>query len=144
MKRMTFVLWSLLIPSWLSAEPLAVLNQELDQRIEVNKAYKTEYAESAKDSQFAHELVPLEEKNGQDWVDFITYVRKSDDAQLKIYVLKIELQTELAGYLYDLEYAEGLEEKTEIFQKIETYKAKLKAVHAAEAVLKAPAPASTE
>lgn len=128
----------------LYAEELSILDKELDERIEVNKGYKIEFSESAKESQFAHELVPLEAKNGQDWVDFLTYVRKSEDMTLKLFVLKIELQTELAGYLYDLEYAEDLQEKTEIFQQIEKYKAKLKAVHDAETAMKEKAPDVTE
>lgn len=142
MKMICLLFCVYLFPFALFSEELPVLDKELDERIELNKKYKTDFTEDAKESDLAHELVPLQSRNGQDWVDFLTYVRKSEDIQLKVYVLRIELQTELIGYYYDLEYAESFAEKSEIFKEIEKYKAKLAAVKAFAEGLKKPEPVS--
>lgn len=122
------ILLSAMVLMPLCAEDLSLLDKELDERIELNKQYKIDYTEMAKESAMAGELVPLEEKNGQDWVDFITYVRKSDDPVLKLYVLKIELQGELTNYLYDLEYAETMQDRAEAVKQAQVYREKLAAL----------------
>lgn len=102
-----------------------VLNKLLDERIEANEQYRDDFTEEAKESKFADKLVPLEKKNGQEWVDYIKYVRASDDKKLKAYVLKTEIMGELISAYYDLEFAEGLLDKTTANTMVKKWKTKL-------------------
>lgn len=106
-------------------EEADALDRMLKDRIKLNAKYGDEYAKGAKDSPFAKDLVPLEKKIGQGWVDYLKYLRTLKNHTITKQVLKLEYMTELSGSYYDLEIAEGLVEKAAIRGDILKWKKEL-------------------
>lgn len=89
----------------------ASLDAMLDERITLNEAYRDTYAEEAKEAQNAVMLEKLERSSGQAWVDLLRHVRASDDRELKIRMLRMELLGEQVSSAWDMEFAEDLMER---------------------------------
>ncbi len=101
------------------------MDELIDERIKVNEEYRDEFADLAKESEFAEQLVPLEKKNGQEWVDYLKYVRTLNDKKLKIHVLRLEYMEEVITAYGNLEYAEGVIDKTAAQVQLNIWKKKL-------------------
>ena len=97
-----------------ATEKLKTLDNYLDDRIAANIKYREDFVEEAKESPVAKDLIPVEKKLGDEWVEFIKYVHESKDEKLKIHSLRIEFLDEIRGCYYDLEIAEGFLEKLKI------------------------------
>lgn len=92
------------------------LNALLDERIALNKRYKVENTEAAKEFKYAKQLQSYEAGVSDSWVTLIQYAKASPDPKLKKIVLQLEYFDELRNYTYDLEYADS-EEKVALAQK---------------------------
>jgi len=108
----------------LAKEP-SILDQMLTDRIKLNEKYRDEYAKVAEDSPLAKDLVPLEKKVGQAWVDYLTYIQSLKNPKLTKATVKLEILSEIQGCYYDLEYAEGFIEKASIRSDLAKWKKKL-------------------
>lgn len=98
------------------------LDSMLDDRIALNEKYGEEFAEDAEESELAEDLVPLEKKIGDAWVNYLKYIRESQDTKLKVHALRIEYLDEMRGCYYSLEYAESLIEKVNLRADIASWK----------------------
>ena len=98
------------------------LNSMLEERITLNAKYGKKYSKMAEDSPFAEDLVPLEKRVGVAWVNYLKYIRASDDPELKVHALRIEFLDEIRGCYYDLEYAESLIEKVNLRSDLSKWK----------------------
>ena len=123
-----------------TAEEESLLDKMLTERIKMNEKYRDEYAKDAEDSPFAKDLVPLEKKIGQGWVDYLTYVRSLKNQKLKKQILKLELLGELSYCYYDLEAAEGLIEKASLRSKIAKWKKEIAKLESIDTEKAAPNP----
>ena len=101
------------------------LNDLLDRRIKVNEEYRDRFTKEAEDTQFAKELPPLEKKLGQEWVDYLTYVKSLQDDKRKEGMLRLEIVGEITGAYYDIEYAEGLLEMSKARGALQRWKREL-------------------
>ena len=107
-------------------QDLEKLNKLLDERIILNKEYKNEHAKNAETLRLAKEIQPIEVRYGQAWIDLLQEARKSKNIKLKIELLRVELLSEIQGSLYDMEYAETVEELTAAKKTLEEWKRKFK------------------
>lgn len=141
---LTPVVGLLLIFQAATAEEESPLDKMLTARIKVNEQYRDQYTKEAENSAFAKDLVPLEKKIGQGWVDYLAYVRSLKNPKLKKQVLQLELMGELSGCYYDLEVAESIIEKASLRSKIVRWKkelAKLEKIKTGETETKPAIPA---
>ncbi len=125
MRVLLFILMQLFIVASLPAAD-ETLDQLLSRRIQLNEKYRDEFTKDAAESPLAKDLQPLEKKIGQQWVDYLTYVKAQKDDKLKAYVIRLELLDELRGCYYDLEFAEGVHEKVRLKLSIGKWKKELK------------------
>ena len=124
MKFILFILMPLSIIANLSAAD-ETLDQMLSQRIKLNEKYRDQFTKEAAESPLAKDLQPLEKKIGQNWVDYLSYVKSQKDDKLKAYVIRLELLDELRGCYYDLEYSESAVEKASLKLEIAKWKKEL-------------------
>ena len=117
----------LLVPS-ADAEEQSQLDKMLTERIKMHEKYRDDYAKDAEESELAKELVPLEKKVGQGYVDYMIYLRDQKDIKLKKRVLHLELLGELTYAYYDLENAETFIQKATARSAIAKWKKKLAAL----------------
>jgi len=129
MKFPSIVVLSLLVS--LSARADDYIDKLLDERIEENKKLGREFAADAKDSEFAEALVPLEKKNGEDWVALLEHIKAKKDLKLSYLMLLTELQSELSNAYYELEYPDGPLGRIAAKAKVKRYEEKLQKLEAA-------------
>ena len=125
MKHLLLAAVAALTLSGLVSAQNEALDALFDERIKDNEEYRDQYAKEAEDTTVAEELVPHEKESGQMWVDYLKHVKEKGDLKTKEYVLSLEYRGELSGAYWDLEYAEGVLEKTQARAKITKYKRKL-------------------
>lgn len=128
MRRITLTIISLLfLVNFLIAGE--TLDQLLERRIALNEDYRDRFTKEAAESPVAKDLQPLEKKLGQQWVDYLTYVKQQKDDKLKAYVIRLELLDEIRGCYYDLEFAENMLEKASLNLEISKWKKELEALN---------------
>ena len=118
------VLSFFLFTSWagvMAEEPLS-LDAMLDQRIKEHEEYREKNVEQAKGYAVAKRLVPVEEELGQGRVEFRRSVKASDDEQMKIQVLRLELLDEIRECYILLEIAQSREVGEPALKKLELWK----------------------
>lgn len=116
-----FAVASTLFLGGVTAEPVT-LDSLLDLRIKANEEYRDEFVEDAKETAYSRILAPLEHKLGQEWVDYLKFVKASKDKKLKIHALRLELLTEIREGYFTLEYAESNEERKEAQADLRVWK----------------------
>lgn len=127
----------LLAPSLLVAEEKALdLKAMLDTRIEAVDGYTEESIEYAKETEFTEELTPLEKRIGDEYKKVLKLTRASDNIELKIATLRLELLSEIVNEYYELEYPENAAAKVLAKGKIALYKKQLEEIDAYEKSLK--------
>ncbi|MEP2774475.1 MAG: hypothetical protein ABJQ29_15385 [Luteolibacter sp.] len=122
--RVHLIVLILLFPvsSFAQEREAGTLDSMLDERIILNEKYRDDFAKDAEQSPLAEDLVPLEKKIGDAWVNYLRYIRNSTDPKLKVHALRLEFLDELRGCYYELEYADSLIEKVNIRGEIATWK----------------------
>ncbi|MGJ8645090.1 MAG: hypothetical protein ACSHX9_16940 [Luteolibacter sp.] len=98
------------------------LDSMLDDRVTLNEKYRDDFAEEAESSPLAEDLVPMEKKFGDAWVNYLKYIRASDDTKLKVHALRVEFLDEIVGCYHSLEYADSLIEKVNLRADIAAWK----------------------
>lgn len=98
------------------------LDSMLDDRISLNEKYREELVEDAQSLSVAEDLAPIERRFGDAWVNYLKYIRASDDKKLKVHALRIEILDEIVGSYHSLEYAESLIEKVNLRADIAAWK----------------------
>lgn len=125
--RRVFTVSILFCVSAFADEP-KTLDDMIDERIKKNIEYRDEFSEDAKSSPIADQLVPVEKQVGQKWVDLLKYARASQDIAFKAHVLRLDYCEEIRSSCYELEYAEGLLEKTKYNLEMSYWRTRLKLV----------------
>lgn len=87
------------------------LDEQVDERIALNKEYKKENVAAAKGSPNMKDIVKYESGVSDAWVALLEYSKAQKDDKLKSLVLRIEYYEELRGLAYDLEDAKTNEKK---------------------------------
>ncbi len=102
------------------------LDQLLEERIKLNREYKQDFLEAAKESAFPQQSARFEAGVADGWIDLLTKIRVSDDEELKASILRLEYYDELRSYLAELEWAENDKQRAEARAGIEEYEQRLK------------------
>ncbi|MEM9352648.1 MAG: hypothetical protein AAGA92_06525 [Planctomycetota bacterium] len=102
------------------------LDRLLEERIKLNREYKEDFLEAAKESAFPEQAARFEAGVADGWIDLLTKIRGSDDEELKMSILRLEYYDEMRSYLTELEWAETNEERAEARAGIEEYEQRLK------------------
>lgn len=98
------------------------LNDHLEDRVVLNAKYAKRFVEEAEESPYAKRLQPIEKELGSEWVGLLKKVKSSDDDQLKMMVLRIEILDEIRACYYDLEWAESMAEKVKLRNQLAQWK----------------------
>ncbi|NRA40527.1 MAG: hypothetical protein HRU15_20450 [Planctomycetes bacterium] len=98
----------------------------IDERITLNVEYRDKYVREAGEMQLAASIQPVEKRTGDEWIEFLKYVKKSEDKKLKTYVLRLEILAELSGSYYNIEYAETEDDRQKGVADVKKWKSKLK------------------
>ena len=105
------------------------LNDHLEDRVVLNAQYAKRFVEEAEESAYAKRLQPIEKELGCEWVEFLKKIKESDDEQLKVMALRIEILDEIRGCYYDLEWVESMIEKVKLRNQLGQWKKLLKEVN---------------
>ena len=140
MKRIALLILALSTSlGFANKELITKLDELFDLRIKVNKSYKEQFTEEAKELENpkAKEFLVKSESNyGQKWIDYLEYMKVTPDLKARLFVLRLEIVGDLNTGYYDLEYAAGFAEKTKANASIVKWKKALRKLEEAEAIYK--------
>ena len=92
-----------------------ILNEYLDERIKENKKMTKDFVKNAAESEYNDELIPIEKKVGELWVEYLKDLKKSDNKLQKAKFLRLEYMNAIVIFYYDFEY-EDSNPKKELLQ----------------------------
>lgn len=97
------LLWSF-CPLFADKVPERIRTQ-YNERILLNKTYKEDYTEPVRSHPLSDKLVPLAQRNGDDWVALLTHVRDHGETRTQFLLLRVELFAEMIPYMMEREDA---------------------------------------
>lgn len=106
-------------------------DKALDERVESNKQLTAELVEETEGMEEAKTIAAIETQNGEDWVELLKHIKSKKDPKLSYLMLRTEIQAELVGAYYDLEFPEGLMARMKAKGKIKRYQKQLEELEAA-------------
>ena len=126
MKKISFLVLLCSLVGFASGEDAPeTLNDLFDRRIKVNEKYRDEFTREAADLEFAKQLVPLEKELGQEWVDYLKYVKSLKDDVIRKQVLRMEILEELTGSYSEAQWPEDDISKMQALADIRRWKTEL-------------------
>ena len=82
----------------LAAETPEMIRNQYDERIELNRQYKEDYTEPVKNHPLSEKLVPLAQRNGDDWILLLTHLRDHGGRPEQFLMLRVELFAEIIPF----------------------------------------------
>ena len=109
-----------------SAEDAELIAKLMQERVQVNVAYKATYTQDAENDAQRNNEAAL----GEQWIVFNTLVMSEGSLLMQCQFLKLEYLNEINNAQYDYDYDEGVAEKAAALVKMQAYRAKLEQVQA--------------
>lgn len=119
----------------LAAETPEMIRNQYDERIELNRQYKEDYTEPVKNHPLSEKLVPLAQRNGDDWILLLTHLRDHGGRPEQFLMLRVELFAEIIPYMIEWEQAEDESEKKRLSARLKRFEERLRELEAKEEAL---------